>query len=234
MDKSAKQLGRRMLSVYRQLEPKLEEAAAQANVTCKKGCASCCYLQIYVSLPEAVALAEQIGKDPKHTAEVLKKCYEQLPKLNPDNALHFKQMLPCVLLDEETKTCTAYEARPTACRHHYVVSPASNCSPLAENTEIERLNLEKVDAFVLGESLRVLKQHQLPALLAPIPVALLWAFRLLAEGEVKFIDTLSSKEDYGLMDIRRWTAQALAAVEATTTEANQPPVEDTTVEGSNG
>jgi Fe-S-cluster containining protein len=233
MDKSAKQLGRRMLSVYRQLDPKLEEAATNANVTCKKGCASCCYLQIYVSLPEAVAMAEQIAKDPQYMAEVLKRCYEQLPKLNPDNALHFKQMLPCVLLDTETKTCTSYDSRPTACRHHYVVSPAENCSPLADNVEIERLNLEKVDAFVLGEALRVLKQHNLPALLAPIPVALLWAFRLLVEGEDKFIDTLSSKEDFGLMDIRRWTTQALAAVEATTPMA-ETPVESVTTEGSNG
>jgi Fe-S-cluster containining protein len=216
MDKTAKQLGRRMLSVYRALDPKFEELAAKENVTCKKGCASCCYLQIYITLPEAVALAEKLSEDPVRMQKVISDCYEQLNKLNPDNALHFKQMLPCVLLNEADKTCSVYDARPTACRHHYVVSPAENCSPLSENTEIVRLNTEKADAFVLSEALRVLQQHQMPALIAPIPVALLWAFRLLAEGEMKFIDALKDKEQLGVLDIRRWTSQALAAVQATT------------------
>lgn len=211
MDKQAKQLGRRMLAVYRELDAPLQKYAAEGKTTCQKGCAHCCHLQVYISLPEAVALAEKVMSDPKLTADTVRKCYEMLPKLKTDSVEFFKQALPCVFLND-AKECSVYDVRPMPCRHHYVASPPEDCSPMVDGKTIVRLNTEKADAFVMTESLRVMKQHQLPLLLAPIPVAVLWAMKLLSEGEMKFVDTLNTPEDLGVFDIRGWTQYAINKV----------------------
>jgi Fe-S-cluster containining protein len=215
MDKQAKQLGRRMLAVYRELDAPLKKYAEDGKTTCQKGCAHCCHLQVYISLPEAVAIAERIMPDPKLTAEVVRKCYDQLPKLKRDSVEYFKQAEPCVFLSE-AKECGIYDVRPMPCRHHYVASPPEDCSPLVDGRTVVRLNTQKADGFVMSESLRVMKQHQIPLLLAPIPVAVLWALKLLAEGEMKFRDSLNTPEDLGLFDIRRWTQHAINTVAMTT------------------
>lgn len=211
MDKGGRQLGRRMMAVYRQLQEPLEKYAADNNTTCRKGCASCCNLLVYISLPEAVAIAEKVLEDPARTADVLRKCYEQIQKLHLDADKYFRQAVPCMFLDE-SKACTVYDVRPMPCRHHYVVSPPEDCSPLVDGKTIVRLNTQKADVFVTQESLRVSKQRQIPLLLAPIPVAVMWATKLLTEGEAAFMRALETEEDLGLMDIRGWTQHAFNRV----------------------
>lgn len=211
MDKGGRQLGRRMMAVYRQLQEPLEKHAADAKATCQKGCASCCNLLVYISLPEAVALAEKVLESPATVADVMRKCYEQIQRLRLDGTEYFRQAVPCMFLDE-SKACTVYDARPMPCRHHYVVSPPEDCSPLVDGKTVVRLNTEKADAFVMKESLRVSKQRQMPVLLAPIPVAVLWAMKLLTEGEAAFLHALETEPDLGLMDIRGWTQHAFNRV----------------------
>lgn len=214
MDKGAKQLGRRMLSVYRQLDEPLQKFAADNGATCQKGCAHCCNRQVFISMPEAVAIAEDLLLDPAKAADVVRRCYEMLPRLKLDANAHFKQAIPCVFLTGE-KECGVYDSRPMPCRHHFVASPPSDCSPMVDGTTVVRLNTQKVDAFVMQESLRVSKQRQVPVLLAPIPVAVLWAMKLLSEGENEFMKSLSLPEDLGIFDIRGWTQHALNSVAAT-------------------
>lgn len=212
MDKGAKQLGRRMLAVYREIEPRMQQHAAEAGTTCREGCASCCNLQVFVSLPEAVAMIEPLMEDKRAIADLVMRCEQQLQFQKLDRAAHFAQGVPCVFLTG-VKTCGIYERRPVSCRNHYVASPPENCAHDPEGAkEIQRLNTEKIDTFMLNESLRVSKQRQIPVLLAPIPVAILWAMRLLAEGEAAFVQALESPEDLGILDIRGWTQHAMRVV----------------------
>lgn len=208
MDKQAKQVGRRMLSIYREMEPDLHRYAAENNVTCRRGCTHCCNLQIYISFPDAVAIAENVMQSPKRSAEVMKRCYEQIDHLEVDAAVYFHKNIPCALLDEK-KDCTVYDARPMPCRHYYVNSDPANCSSDGGVKPVAFLNTQHLDLKVMMESLRVLKQRGLPALIAPIPVAVMWAMRFLAEGEDAFRKTLLESPEMGKGDIRFWTALAL-------------------------
>lgn len=208
MDKQAKQLGRRMLAIYREMEPELQRYAAENNVTCRRGCTHCCNLQIFISFPDAVAMAEQIMQSPKHVAEVTKRCYEQIPTLEIDPATYFYKNQPCVLLDEK-RDCTVYDARPMPCRHYHVNSDPANCSSEGGMKTVATLNTQAMDLQVMMESMRISKQRGLPALIAPIPVAVMWAMRFLAEGEDAFRRTLLDSPDMGKADIRYWTRLVL-------------------------
>jgi len=216
MDKGARQLGRRMLAVYRELEPRTQQMAKDVGSTCREGCSACCNIQVYVSLPEAVAIVEPFLADQNALADLIRRCHDQLAYQKLDRTEHFAQSVPCVFLTG-VRTCGIYDRRPVSCRNHIVVSPPENCaynpSPAAD-AEVRRLNTDKLDNFMLGEALRALKQRQIPVLLAPIPVAVLWAIRLLAEGEHAFIKALESPEDLGILDIRGWTSHALKMEQA--------------------
>lgn len=211
MDKQAKQVGRRTLALYREMEPSLQQYAAENNVTCRRGCTHCCNLEIFITFPDAVAMAETIMESPKRLAEVTKRCYDQLPHLTEDTAAYFHKNIPCVLLDEK-RDCTVYDARPMPCRHYYVTTPPENCSSEGGMKTVGVLNTQQQDVHVMLEALRTLKQRGLPALIAPIPVALLWAFRFLAEGEDAFRKTLLEEPSIGVADIRYWTNVALEKV----------------------
>lgn len=212
MDKSAKQLGRRMLAIYRATEEQTAKAAESVNASCKPGCAACCNHQVLVSLPEAVAMAEPLMENPQVLAQTIQRCHEQLKVQKLDRDAHFRQNIPCVFLTAD-KHCGIYERRPIACRNHVVVSPPENCAPSDEPKEVTRLNLSKVDNYMLEQSAWVSKQRQIPILIAPIPVALLWAIRLLTEGENAFINALENEQDLGILDIRGWTQHALRVAE---------------------
>lgn len=208
LEKGAKQLGRRMLAVYRATEEQTQKLAESVGATCKPGCAACCNTQVYVSLPEAVAMIEKFVHDPNMVADIVQRCTEQLPHQKLDKTVHFSQGIPCVFLTREKK-CGIYNERPVACRNRIVVSPPADCEYSAEPKSIERLNMDKVDTYMMSESARVSHQRQIPILLAPIPVAILWALRLLTEGEAAFTNLLESQEDMGILDIRGWTQHAL-------------------------
>lgn len=222
MDKGAKQLGRRMLAVYRETEPRMAKLAEDVKSTCKQGCAACCNIQVYTSLPEAVAIVEPMMHDQRAVADLVQRCEAHLPVQKLDRTEHFAQGVPCMFLTGD-KLCGIYDRRPVSCRNHIVVSDPANCAYSPEGSkEVQRLNTERIDAFMLGESLRVSKQRQLPVLLAPLPIALLWALRLLAEGEAAFVRALESPEDLGILDIRGWTQHALRVVNL---EDSAPPAE---------
>lgn len=208
MDKGARQLGRRMLAIYREMDPVLSAAAEHHKVTCRPGCAACCYLQVPVSLPEAVAIVEPLIKDRQALARLVVRCYELIEKAPMDRVEHFKAQLPCVFLGSD-KRCTVYERRPDGCRTHLVVSPPENCAADAADPGVMRLDTVALTEEVMQESLRVLKQRQLPLLLAPMPVAVVWAVRLLVEGEDAFRKTVETAESLGKADMRMWTAHLL-------------------------
>lgn len=233
MDKGAKQLGRRMLAIYREIEPRMQQKAQEAGTTCTAGCAACCHVQVYVSLPEAVAIVEPLVHNKEALGDLIQRCYAQLPLQKLDRTEHFAQQVPCVFLTAE-KTCGIYERRPVSCRNHIVVSAPENCAYDPNGAkEVLRLNTEKIDAFMLSESMRAMKQRQIPLVLAPLPIALLWAVRILIEGEAAIVKVLESDEDLGILDIRGWTQHAMKLSGTEPVQlvaANGEPVEATPAE----
>lgn len=74
------------------------------------------------------------------------------------------------------------------------------------------MNTQAFDLEAIEEALRLSKQRGYPPLIAPILVAVLWAIRLLTEGEAGFIKTLSESPSHGLADIRMWTAHLMKSL----------------------
>ena len=209
MDKRGKQVGHRMLAIYREIEPKVRKMSEDVGSTCRQGCAACCHIQVYISMPEAVALAEPAVKAGREAiADLIRRCYNQLPLQRLDRVEHFTQAVPCVFLTE-AKDCAAYDRRPVPCRHHVVVSDPAHCADQSSEKTVQRLDTSKIDQYLAGESLRVMRQNDFPITLAPIPVSVLWAIRLLVEGEHEYRKALASSEDLGILDIRGWTMHAM-------------------------
>ena len=115
---------------------------------------------------------------------------------------YFRKKVPCTFLDTATNRCTIYSVRPSACRYHAVVSDPELCSPDVRGV-VGKVNVMALDAAMLSESNRVSNQVKMPLFIAPLPVVVLWAFKLLIEGREVFDAALNDPE-MGAMDLMGW------------------------------
>jgi Fe-S-cluster containining protein len=220
-DKDAKRLGHRMLKMYEDQEPAIQKLAAENGATCRKGCSHCCNLMIYISLPEAIAIAETLLQlPPQALGAISRNLFNATQKLQYDRTAHFNTNTPCVFLDAQ-RSCSIYTVRPTPCRTYFVVSQPSNCSSEGGEKTVTRINTQAFDLEAIEEALRLSKQRGYPPLIAPIPVAVLWAIRLVTEGEAGFIKTLAEAPPQGMADIRSWTMHIMDSLG----EEEMPPSE---------
>ncbi len=115
-----------------------------AVVPCRKGCGVCCKYLIYLSIPEAFRMVEEVMMMPLEQRQDMIKSCRQLAqrfreKLNEpvnDSAANESQdakILKCYSLVKQVcpflrnDSCTIYEQRPIICREHIVVGSALQC-----------------------------------------------------------------------------------------------------------
>lgn len=213
--KRLRRMGRKMLSVFEELDPKVAKSMEGMNVSCKSACAGCCYQLILVSLPEAVAVAEYFLQDVQRRQLIpllMRSFWEQLQTLpSADTVMearqkYFAKKIPCTFLALDTKLCTIYDVRPAACRYHYVVSDPVLCSPEQGLKEVGMVNTRAAGNQVLSAANKVSGQTKIGFYVAPMPVAMLWAFKLLIEGRESF-ETALKETDLGPMDLSHWQAR---------------------------
>ncbi len=142
------------------IERAVEECAEDDEaITCRKGCAHCCHLLVETSWEEArelvlwlMDLPEEkrqtyFNKISANAEEFRQLCLssrkhrrfvhpivdevEEMPDALCDDYFYQKKR-PCPFLDEQG-CCSAYEARPSACRLHMVSSNPDMCRPEAED-----------------------------------------------------------------------------------------------------
>lgn len=231
--KRLRRMGRKMTALYDVIDPALKKATEGMSITCKAGCAGCCYLLALVSLPEAIAIAEHFLSDTQRRQLIpllMRSFFEQAQAIPPGpfktiRESYFAKKVPCTFLDTETKLCTIYSVRPSACRYHFVVTDPVLCQPESGNQEVARINTVEADARVLSEANRVSNQTKIPLFVAPLPVAMLWAFKLLIEGREAF--ELALKDDtLGALSLKGWTELLHADESALKVQAqSEVPVE---------
>jgi Fe-S-cluster containining protein len=91
-------------------------AKRAVRAACGPGCSYCCHLMVYVSEIEAFFLADYIERSPR-AAELRRRVMAAAPAASGlTESERFRNKLPCPLLDRQSGTCMAYEARPFACR----------------------------------------------------------------------------------------------------------------------
>jgi len=101
-----------LLTSLRDADPPEQPAA------CREGCAHCCHYQVAVTPPEALAIAAHLRSTREDAAltELAKTCADlALAERGFDTAARIRARRPCVLLGDDAR-CTAYDARPLACR----------------------------------------------------------------------------------------------------------------------
>jgi Fe-S-cluster containining protein len=113
-------------SIDDEIERSIKDHPIQSrNISCQKGCAFCCHLQVGITGDEAELLAERVrgGVDIDMTRL-------QAQAKFPDSAgvWYAKPYseTACVFLGED-KTCRVYEDRPGSCRLHISVDKPSRC-----------------------------------------------------------------------------------------------------------
>ena len=120
-----------------QLIESLEKLAARQNfpVECHKGCHWCCHQAVYANSYELHYLTSYIRRhfSEEKQEHILAKATEknrQTSSMSESSVLHFKS--PCPLL--ENGCCSAYEARPMACRI-YLSTRVSTCLEFFKDPE---------------------------------------------------------------------------------------------------
>lgn len=172
-----------MLAVYRETAMTVKERAASVNASCRKGCSSCCYALVHTTLPEAMAVAEEIFTNATHAKlrptlagllrDQLKVAAEGVRRGVKD--YYFKARVPCVFLKHGA--CSIYASRPSACRLHYVISEPELCSPAVTAT-VRRVNMSDIESRHLEAARQASNQAKLPLVAGPFQAVLLEALKM--------------------------------------------------------
>jgi Fe-S-cluster containining protein len=147
------------IRMYGRLSEMQSKVAARNNVefACERGCSYCCHLRVEIRPHEAFVLAHHIQT--KFSAEQrmgalvrVTQTLKRIESLTPEQ--HIRAGIPCALLQEGV--CTAYEARPAACRKYHSVSVETcrnafndTSAPLTGEIEDERVRMAG-NAVTLG------------------------------------------------------------------------------------
>lgn len=116
------------VGVYRRLDDALRAIpdSSGARPACEAGCSYCCHYHVYVTAPEALAIAEHMRGLPtaerESTLVRLVANAEQAAALGKDR--HVQTNIRCAFLGGDN-LCSIYAVRPLACRRHhsYDVTP---------------------------------------------------------------------------------------------------------------
>jgi Fe-S-cluster containining protein len=200
------------------LDKKAQEAIQKVGgVSCKKGCAHCCYLLATLTLTEGLNIAERLLVDESirprlgELLEALKRNAIAASYKNVTRENYFEKKLRCPFLTDQNE-CSIYPFRPSMCRYHFVSSPPENCSPDApKGTSVRLLNLIHLEkqVWMLDAEFR---QNQAPVC-APISITVLWAMKKIVDesdmsGETgTYIKNLVDKANDGVMSPHKWIAE---------------------------
>lgn len=94
------------------------------DVSCKVGCANCCFPQAHITQDEAKLLARLVKNGDVDID--FKKLEDYASFMGTPGEWNAKRQA-CVFLGDD-KTCQVYEDRPLACRNHYVRSNPAHCA----------------------------------------------------------------------------------------------------------
>ncbi len=199
----AKKLSESMLKLYSGLDAKVADQIAYSKheVSCKKGCDSCCQIMAIMTPAEAVVIALELFKKPDWRA-LLPRLRESALQMSPIGLSEYdyaQKRLPCVFLKD--RACSIYEFRPAACRFYFVITPPSQCD--ASNTqEVASVDTILPKAMVMQASMIAFGGGEDSFICAPLPLMVLVAMRNISNkpAELAEIDAALA----GLPSAKAW------------------------------
>jgi len=110
--------------VYTVIDELMAEMAKEQKLSCRKGCAFCCKMNVDVSPLEIDLIIDYCKQNDIPIDQEYLKLQSSIPK----HELGFTPMLSaCTFLSKEN-TCTIYPVRPIACRKYVVITPSEQCN----------------------------------------------------------------------------------------------------------
>lgn len=157
---------------------------AGSSVTCRKGCAHCCYHPLYISVLEGVSLYLHLRSKGLWSFTLRRRLEEhskQTIGLAP--AVWMLAEIPCPLLTEE-QTCSAYEERPFLCRTSFSVGDPFLCRPAEFSEQTPMLYRHDRLAEYYSLEKKLLKEMNMPHARVPLSLAITLGEKL-AEGKIE-------------------------------------------------
>jgi Fe-S-cluster containining protein len=155
------------------------------DLSCAIGCAACCRHVISLSVPEAINLMGEFGKDhfrmKSFKAIVTPKIAKQMILLQKGKTLDDlrEQGGECVFLRDDG-SCLVHQWRPCICRVRTSFDDPHKCAFPTE--EIRRLDVDTIAARFSDVERRVGKDLRLPIVAMPLPIALTFARAAFTDG----------------------------------------------------
>lgn len=188
--------------LYAAIDTALTEHLKKFQVTCKRGCAHCCYLLTGVTAAEAAPIAEKLFEKPDWK-EIVARLADTARRSSFDGLTRlsfFKEKVPCAFLDLKKNECEIYELRPAACRSHFVVSDPAFCDPDHPIGTTSRID---VGAQITEHVFDLAKQVEDPPMAAPLAVMVLYCMEQMCRSEPEFHSVLE-KAIEGVPDPFEW------------------------------
>jgi Fe-S-cluster containining protein len=110
-----------MKRLYQKIDTQYNEILKDAQISCKRGCAHCCHLNVDLTKPEAEYI---ISYCEENNIEIDKAKFKAQLNLTQDNR-HLSKDSACPFL--KNNECSIYEARPIACRTYFVMNAPERC-----------------------------------------------------------------------------------------------------------
>jgi Fe-S-cluster containining protein len=202
-----------LIEDFRKIDADITEAIGERPVTCRKGCAGCCYQLIEISIAEGILLSHWVAArdDARPWIRRLFRAARDQTGPTVTVASHFDRAIPCVFLAPD-RVCAVYDHRPLVCRYLVVRSPAENCAPGAANPTVQSYNFSRkiFESLVEFDLLVVRDNPQFgPVATAPIPLMVLWALHKSTTGaDHRYIEKFLRRLPTPL----EWTRQRLNEV----------------------
>lgn len=122
--------------------------AVKPHAPCRKGCSSCCYQAVAISLPEALLLSQASGRRAERINRGLGETYVALTRAQTE-----AYGVPCPFLSAADGICTVYEHRPMACRVHHVLNEtAAQCDVTKEKADAPIISMHPFGSELVGET----------------------------------------------------------------------------------
>jgi Fe-S-cluster containining protein len=147
--------------LFANLDAQVMQKLAGQPVTCSRGCAGCCHQLTAIGIGEALYIGQEVATwdDWREWSERFFRAAKEMTAPDVTNATWFDRAVPCVFLADD-RSCRIYDRRPSACRYHWVKSPAENCYPDAVEPNIERYDFHEVFNYVIKLDLAIFTDNE--------------------------------------------------------------------------
>jgi Fe-S-cluster containining protein len=194
MSEKTSRLTRKLLPIYQEIEPWVEDTRAQS--TCTKGCAHCCRMFSVITLAEGIAIAEYVQKTPaliQRFAGIKAVMLAQLKVIQGIGKVRREEQksqyfahdgAPCAFLTNKNE-CSIYLVRPGVCRTYFVTSAPERCSPAHPGATVAFFDATKPLVY-LNERIVAETLYDVPLWMGPLQSAVLVGFEFLQRDAKAF------------------------------------------------